>query len=76
MIGIYYNERIFKEAGIENFPETWNEFKDAILKIKDKGYTPIGLGAKTSYTVGHLHNLISYRWLGTDIAKKLGTKEK
>ncbi len=75
LIGIYYNERIFKEAGIENFPETWNEFKDAILKIKDKGYTPIGLGAKTSYTVGHLHNLISYRWLGTGIAKRLGTRE-
>ena len=30
LIGIYYNERIFKEAGLENFPETWNEFKDAI----------------------------------------------
>lgn len=75
LIGIYYNEKIFKEAGIDEFPETWNQFTDAIVKIKDKGYTPIALGAKTSYTVGHLHNLISYRWLGTDIAKKLGTRE-
>ena len=75
LIGVYYNERIFKEAGIDEFPETWNELTDAVVKIKDKGYTPIALGAKTSYMVGHLHNIIAYRWLGTDIAKKLGTRE-
>ncbi|MGL4799920.1 MAG: ABC transporter substrate-binding protein [Cellulosilyticaceae bacterium] len=75
LIGIYYNERIFKEAGFDTFPETWKEFTDAIEKIDSLGYTPIGLGAKTSYMGGHLHNLISYRWLGTDAAKKLGTRE-
>lgn len=75
LIGVYYNEKIFKEAGVNEFPETWNELTDAIVKIKDKGYTPIALGAKTSYMVGHLHNIIAYRWLGTDVAKKLGTRE-
>lgn len=75
LIGVYYNEKIFKESGIETFPETWTQFTDAIVKIKEKGYTPMALGAKTSYMAGHLHNLISYKWLGTDVAKKLGTRE-
>jgi ABC-type glycerol-3-phosphate transport system substrate-binding protein len=75
IIGVYYNERIFKEAGYDTFPETWTELKDAIVKIKANGYTPMGLGAKSTYMAGHLHNIISYRWLGTDIAKQLGTRE-
>ncbi|MEG0013538.1 MAG: extracellular solute-binding protein [Cellulosilyticaceae bacterium] len=75
LIGVYYNERIFKEAGWDEFPETWNELKDAVVDVKSLGYTPMALGAKTSYMAGHLHNIISYKWLGTDVAKKLGTRE-
>lgn len=41
---VYYNEEIFKECGIEKFPENLDEFNDAIVKIKDKGYVPIQLG--------------------------------
>ncbi|MGL4344784.1 MAG: ABC transporter substrate-binding protein [Cellulosilyticaceae bacterium] len=75
LIGVYYNEKIFKEAGWDKFPETWTELKTAVTDINSAGYTPIALGAKTSYMAGHLHNIISYRWLGTDVAKKLGTRE-
>lgn len=75
MIGVYYNERIFKECGIDKFPETWTEFLDAIDKINAKDYTPIAMGAKTSYMAGHLHDLIFYRWMGTEAAKLLGNRE-
>lgn len=37
----FYNEEIFKEAGVEKVPETWAEFLDTCQKIKDAGYTPI-----------------------------------
>ena len=37
----FYNEEIFKEAGVEKVPETWDEFLDTCQKIKDANYTPI-----------------------------------
>lgn len=74
LIGVYYNERLLKEAGVEKFPETWTEFKDAITKIKANGKTPIALGAKTSYMAGHLHNQLFYKWMGTEAAKSLGDR--
>ncbi|MGN9166333.1 ABC transporter substrate-binding protein [Tissierellaceae bacterium HCP3S3_D8] len=75
IIGVYYNEELFTKAGISGFPETWTEFKSAIGKLNAINITPIALGAKASYTAGHLHNLILYRWLGNDVAKKLGSRE-
>ena len=75
LIGVYYNERIFTEAGIESFPETWSELLIAIEKIKEIDVTPIAMGAKTSYMAGHLHNNIFYKYMGTEAAKKLGNRE-
>ena len=75
IIGFYYNEQLFKQAGIETFPETWSEFKAAIGKLNDAGITPIAMGGKSAYKWGHLHNLIFYRWLGVDKAKELGERK-
>ena len=75
LIGVYYNEEILKAAGIESFPEKYSELVDAIEKLKANDVTPIALGAKATYMAGHLHNQIFYKWLGTDAAKKLGTRE-
>lgn len=36
-----YNKTIFKEAGVEAVPATWDEFLAACQKIKDAGYTPL-----------------------------------
>lgn len=74
LIGIFYNEAIFREAGVARFPETWNELKDAIEKIKAIGLTPLALGAKSTYMAGHIHNNIFYKWLGVDAAKALGSR--
>lgn len=75
LIGIFYNEALFKKAGINKFPETWTEFKAAINKLNAIGVTPIALGARSSYMVGHLHNNIFYKWLGVDAAKALGSRD-
>ncbi|MBO0443754.1 ABC transporter substrate-binding protein [Vagococcus fluvialis] len=75
LIGIYYNKELFEKAGIPKFPETWNEFEDAIVKLNKIDVTPIALGAKANYTAGHLHNLIFYRMLGTQKAKDLGDRK-
>ncbi|GKX32257.1 putative ABC transporter extracellular-binding protein YurO [Vallitalea longa] len=43
---VFYNESIFNEVGIKEFPKTWDEFTSAIKALKDAGYTPISLGNK------------------------------
>ncbi|WP_099361637.1 ABC transporter substrate-binding protein [Fredinandcohnia onubensis] len=75
LIGVYYNEELLQKAGISQFPETWDDLLTAIKKLKETNVTPIALGAKATYMAGHLHNQIFYKWLGTDAAKKLGTRE-
>ena len=41
--GIYYNTELFHKAGIEEFPETWEDFFAACDKLKRAGITPISL---------------------------------
>lgn len=76
LIGVYYNKDLFAKAGISTFPETWTQFKDAIKKLKDSGVIPIAMGCQTTYMAGHLHDQIFYKWLGTEAAKQLGSREK
>lgn len=38
---VFCNDKIFEEAGIKEYPKTWDEFKDACAKIKEKGHTPL-----------------------------------
>lgn len=75
LIGVYYNESMLKKAGYEEFPETWTEFLDCIGKLKEQGVIPIAMGAQSTYMGGHLHDQIFYKWLGTEAAKKLGSRE-
>lgn len=46
---VFYNEDLFKQAGVESFPETWDEFITAVEKIKATGVTPIVLGNKAKW---------------------------
>lgn len=48
---IFYNKEIFAEAGITSFPETWEEFKEAVVKLKDAGYIPIAMGNKDKWVL-------------------------
>lgn len=75
LIGVYYNKDLFEKAGVKEFPETWTEFLDAIKKLKASGVIPIAMGTQTTYMAGHLHDQIFYKWLGTDAAKKLGSRD-
>ena len=74
-ISFYYNKELLSKAGINKFPETWNELLDAVGKLKDTGVIPIAMGAQSTYMAGHLHDSIFYKWLGTDAAKELGSRE-
>ena len=44
MVGIWYNEELFAEAGIDEPPATWDELLAAVEDLKAAGTTPIAVG--------------------------------
>ena len=44
MVGIWYNKDLFTQAGITAPPATWDEFLEAIDKLKAAGITPLTVG--------------------------------
>lgn len=50
---VYYNKDMFKQAGIDTFPTTKEEFKEACQKLQDAGFVPlITSGAKDIWATG------------------------
>jgi raffinose/stachyose/melibiose transport system substrate-binding protein len=45
LVGFWYNQDLFEQAGIAAPPTTWSEFLDAVGKLKAAGITPIAVGA-------------------------------
>jgi raffinose/stachyose/melibiose transport system substrate-binding protein len=43
---VFYNDAIFEEVGIDEFPATWSELIDDCKLIRAAGYTPIEFGDK------------------------------
>ena len=41
--GIFWNKELFEQAGIEEFPQTWEEFWDCCEKLQARAITPLGL---------------------------------
>ncbi|MBB5266110.1 ABC-type glycerol-3-phosphate transport system substrate-binding protein [Catenibacillus scindens] len=41
--GMFWNEELFAQAGIESFPETWEEFWQCCEQLKSCGITPLAL---------------------------------
>ncbi len=76
LIGVFYNEDLLTQAGIDEFPATWEDLMTAIDKLNAIGITPIAMGAQSTYMAGHLHDQIFYKWLGTEAPKLLGNRTK
>ena len=51
-VGFWYNKDLFKKAGIEAVPATWDELLATVQKLKDAGITPISIGEKDRWP-GH-----------------------
>ena len=60
-IGIYYNKEMFAEAGIDQFPTTWDDFFAACEALQAAGFTPLSL--HTTET-GWITNLLLTTYLG------------
>lgn len=64
---LFYNKDIFNKCGIDKFPGTLDEFKDAVVKIKAKGYIPLACGNKGKDPLAStiMPGLV-FRYLNTD----------
>ena len=60
-IGIFYNKEKFAEAGIKEFPTTWDEFFAACEALTAAGFTPLSM--HTTET-GWITNLLLTTYLG------------
>lgn len=74
--GVFYNKELFKKAGITNTPETMDEFYTAIDKLNKAGITPIGVGGKDTWVMGHIFNNILAKRIGLDGIRALGVGDK
>jgi len=45
VVGFWYNQDLFAQAGIDSPPATWDEFLADVQALKDAGITPIAVGA-------------------------------
>ncbi|MBW7456956.1 extracellular solute-binding protein, partial [Paenibacillus sepulcri] len=60
---LYYNKKLFAEAGVEAPIKTYDQWKDAIQKFKAKGIVPMAIFSKE-------------KWIGNSFYKGLLTREE
>ncbi len=79
VFGVFYNRRVFEEAGIDGVPTTWEEFLEACRRIEAIGRVPVYYSINDAWT-GQLIPLIGLaqeqRAAGiADLARSLSTNE-
>lgn len=73
----YYNENLFKKAGIVNEPETLDELINACTKLKKYTSTPIALGAKEPWAMNVLFGAITSQTIDSgELAKAYASGQK
>ena len=51
--GIVYNKTVLEDAGVNpDDLKTWSQFEEALKTIKEKGYVPVHIAGKDSWTIG------------------------
>ena len=71
----FYRPDTLKTAGA-NVPKSWDDLKSTITTLQGKGTpTPLGLGAKDSWTLSDWFEEIYLRQNGPDVYKKLFSKD-
>jgi raffinose/stachyose/melibiose transport system substrate-binding protein len=66
MIGVWYNKKLFTQAGISAPPATWDEFLADVSKLKTAGITPLAIAGKDKWPSMHLWTYLALRIGGGD----------
>ena len=69
--GVFYNKKVFADAGIAQLPATWSEFLALAQKLRSKGVTPIALGSKNRWPAQFWFDYLLLRTAGPDYRAKL-----
>lgn len=62
---LFCNEEIFEENGLE-IPTTFEEMITVVKAFREKGVTPMVLGAKEGWHIGMIQNALAVRTAGAD----------
>ncbi|MBP0615810.1 extracellular solute-binding protein [Jiella mangrovi] len=54
IVGLYYNEQVLKDAGVELPLKTFDDFLAALDKVKEAGQPPIAMGTAKNHLALHL----------------------
>ena len=69
--GMFYNTKVFADAGVTEMPATWDEFLALCEMFKGKGVTPIALGSKNRWPAQFWFDYLLLRTAGADYRAKL-----
>ena len=61
MIGFWYNKDLFEQAGITAPPATWDEYLDAVGKLRAAGIDPLAIAGKDKWPSMHLWTYLVLR---------------
>ncbi|WP_112137208.1 extracellular solute-binding protein [Glycomyces dulcitolivorans] len=66
VVGFWYNEDLFAEAGVTQPPATWDEFLTAVQALKDAGIAPISLAGADQWPGHYYWTYLVMRLVGLD----------
>jgi raffinose/stachyose/melibiose transport system substrate-binding protein len=61
MIGFWYNKALFEQAGVTAPPATWDEYLDAVTKLRAAGIDPLAIAGKDKWPSMHLWTYLVLR---------------
>lgn len=67
VVGFWYNEDLFAQAGITAPPQTMEELDAAVQALKDAGIQPISVGAGDKWPAAHYWYYTALRECGQDV---------
>jgi raffinose/stachyose/melibiose transport system substrate-binding protein len=71
MIGFWYNKALFEQAGITAPPATWDEYLDAVGKLRAAGIDPLAIAGKDKWPSMHLWTYLVLRVGGGDALSEM-----
>ncbi|MGI9418870.1 MAG: ABC transporter substrate-binding protein [Geminicoccaceae bacterium] len=69
--GLFYNKKVFEEAGVSELPTDWDGFLALCETLKAAGVTPIALGSKDRWPAQFWFDYLLLRTAGPDYRAKL-----
>ena len=67
VVGFWYNKALFEQAGITEPPTTWDDFNEAIDKLKAAGIEPVSVGAGDKWPAAHYWYYFALRECSQDV---------